>query len=60
MQMKSDAKHKILITLICSAVAVVIAFGIHFIVFEKNAEKNIKVGFVYVGDLSDAYTSNFA
>lgn len=58
--MKSDAKHKILITLICSAVAVVIAFGIYFIVFEKNAEKNIKVGFVYVGDLSDAYTSNFA
>ena len=40
--------------------AVVIAFGIHFIVFEKNAEKNIKVGFLYVGDLSDAYTNNFA
>ena len=29
--MKSDTKHNILITLICSVVAVVIAFGIHLI-----------------------------
>ena len=33
--MKSDAKHNILITLICSVVAVVIAFGIHLIASEK-------------------------
>lgn len=58
--MKSDAIRKYLITLICSAVAVAIAFGIHLIASEKYAKKNIKVGFIYVGDLSDAYTSNFA
>lgn len=57
--MKSDAKQKYLITLLCSLTAIAIALGIHFFAFGNENEKTIKVGFIYVGDSGDAYTNNF-
>lgn len=58
--MKSETKQKYIITLICAIVAVVVSLGIRYAVFGKEIDKTIKVGFIYVGDSSDAYTNNFA
>lgn len=57
--MKSEALKKYLITLICSVLAIAVSLCVHFAVYRGNIEKTIKVGFIYVGDVSDAYTSNF-
>lgn len=58
--MKSDRIQKYRITLFCSLLAIALTFAGYSLFFKKNAEKKITVGFIYVGDLSDAYTSNFA
>ena len=57
--MKSEALRKYLITLICCVLAIAVSLGIHFAVYKGDTEKTIKVGFIYVGDTSDAYTNNF-
>ena len=57
--MKSEALNKYLITLICCVLAIAVSLGIHFAVYKGDTEKTIKVGFIYVGDTSDAYTNNF-
>ena len=51
---------RVYVVTICSALAVLlVAFGLHKIVFGEEIERTIKVGFVYVGDASTAYTYNF-
>lgn len=57
--MKADEKQKILITLICALAAIAVSFGIHCFVSGRETDNKIKVGFIYVGDGSDAYTNNF-
>ncbi|MGN0596428.1 MAG: BMP family ABC transporter substrate-binding protein [Ruminiclostridium sp.] len=58
--MKSETVKKYLITFICAAAAILIAWGVSYIASGGNADKTIKVGLIYVGDSSDSYTSNFA
>lgn len=57
--MKSEKRRVYGITLITAIVMIVIAFGIHYFTDGKEKNKAIQVGFVYVGDASDAYTANF-
>jgi len=47
------------ITLLSAAAVVIIAFGVSFFLRDTEAARTIKVGFVYVGDASTAYTGNF-
>ena len=35
------------------------AFGLHLLTQDDSEQRNITVGFVYVGDTSTAYTGNF-
>ena len=58
--MKTDRIIKYIITLVCSILAISVAFLFYIISMGENVNKTIKVGYVYVGDLCDAYTSNFA
>lgn len=58
--MKSDGIQKILVTLLCSLLAVILAYGVQYLRLQNTTERTLKIGFIYVGDLSDAYTSNFA
>ena len=48
-----------LITLLSAACVILTAAGIKRFFAHEETEKNVKVGFVYVGDASDAYTYNF-
>lgn len=57
--MKSEMKRVYGITLISAIVMIVISFGINYFSNEKEQVKTINVGFIYVGDASDAYTANF-
>lgn len=57
--MKSEALRKYLITLICSLLVIAVSFAVHSSVYRVDKDKTIRVGFVYVGDASDAYTNNF-
>lgn len=47
------------ITLLSAISMIVIAFCIHYFTSEPETGRVIQVGFVYVGDASDAYTANF-
>lgn len=58
--MKTETIRKYAVTLICCAAAIAATFLVHTLIRGKNSEKIVKVGYVYVGDLCDAYTSNFA
>ncbi len=58
--MKTDRIIKYITTLVCSILAIIVVFLFHIIATGENMDKTIKVGYVYVGDLCDAYTSNFA
>lgn len=58
--MKSDTIRKYVVTLVCCIAAIAAAFCIHMIVMGGKTYRTIKVGYVYVGDLCDAYTGNFA
>lgn len=57
--MKSEMRRVYKITLISAITMIVIAFGIHYFTDGKEKGGTIQVGFVYVGDASDAYTANF-
>lgn len=57
--MKSEMRRIYGITLLTAAVMLVIAFGIHYLGDGKGTGRTIQVGFIYVGDASDAYTANF-
>lgn len=47
------------ITILTSVLMIAFAFGMHFLLHDRNAEKTLKVGFIYVGDTSTGYTNNF-
>lgn len=54
-----DMKRVYRITIISALAVVLTAFGIQYLFRDKNPDKIVKVGFVYVGDTSTAYTNNF-
>ena len=47
-----------LVTVITSIAVIIASYCINNFILKSN-DKSIKVGFVYVGDASDAYTNNF-
>lgn len=57
--MKSEMRRVYGLTLISAVVMIIMALCIHNLTDGKENEKRITVGFIYVGDASDAYTSNF-
>ncbi|MGN0624260.1 MAG: BMP family ABC transporter substrate-binding protein [Oscillospiraceae bacterium] len=58
--MKYEGKQKYMITVLCALTAILISFGIHHLTNGGEQEKTIRVGFIYVGDSSDAYTNNYS
>lgn len=58
--MKYEGKQKYIITVLCALAAILISFGINHLANDGANEKQIRVGFIYVGDSSDAYTNNFS
>lgn len=54
-----DMKQVYRITIISAIAVILTAFGIHYFFRDKDPDKIVKVGFVYVGDTSTAYTNNF-
>lgn len=48
-----------IITFITAILSVVAIVGINTALFSEDKDKTIKVGFMYVGDASTAYTNNF-
>lgn len=57
--MKDDKITKYLVTIVCCLVAIGLALFVRVVIRERNNDKVMKVGYVYVGDLCDAYTNNF-
>ena len=57
--MRSDMRRVYGITTITAIVMIAIAFFIHCFTDGKEMDRRLRVGFVYVGDSSDAYTANF-
>lgn len=57
--MKAEDKCRYGMTLLSALTVLLIAIILHSFVSEKQIDKTIKVGFVYVGDSSDSYTNNF-
>lgn len=47
------------ITLLSALVVILAAFGLQSILSADGSDRTVKVGFVYVGDASTAYTNNF-
>ena len=52
-------KRLYIITVISSIGVLLLGFILHSLLFEDKSPKDIKVGFIYVGDASQAYTHNF-
>ena len=52
-------KRLYIITVISSIGVLLLGFILHSLLFEDKTPENIKVGFIYVGDASQAYTHNF-
>lgn len=48
-----------IITFITAILSVAAIVGINTVMFSEDSDKTIKVGFMYVGDASTAYTNNF-
>ncbi len=57
--MKAEMRRVYRVTLFTAAAVIMMALGIHFFLRNGEADRIIKVGFVYVGDASTAYTGNF-
>ncbi len=57
--MQSERARKICVTVCTAAVIIAAALLIKGAFFNEPADKEIKIGFVYVGDSSDSYTNNF-
>ena len=56
--MQSETARKIFVTVCSAAVIIAVALLIKNIFFDEPDDKEIKIGFVYVGDSSDSYTNN--
>lgn len=48
-----------IITFITAILSVAAIVGINTVMFSEDSDKTVKVGFMYVGDASTAYTNNF-
>lgn len=57
--MKSETGKKYMATLLSVLAAITVIFAIHYVTQGRHANSFIKIGFVYVGDASNAYTNNF-
>lgn len=57
--MKAEMKQVYKVTFVSAFVVLILAYGIHFFLWGKETNRTMKVGFVYVGDTSTAYTNNF-
>lgn len=57
--MKTEMRQVYKITFISAAAVLMLAYCIHFFVWGKENDRTMRVGFVYVGDTSTAYTNNF-
>lgn len=57
--MKTEMKQIYKITLVSALAVLILAYGIHFVLWGKETNRTMKAGFVYVGDTSTAYTNNF-
>lgn len=55
MKMKQTYK----VTLLTAAMVIAAALSIRFFLWDQEGDRVMKVGFVYVGDASTAYTNNF-
>lgn len=47
------------ITVISAIVVILITFFVHYFAHDRELERTIKAGFIYVGDASTGYTNNF-
>lgn len=56
--MQSERSRKICVTICTAAVIIAAALLIKGVFFDEPDDKEIKIGFVYVGDSSDSYTNN--
>ncbi|NHM16967.1 BMP family ABC transporter substrate-binding protein [Eggerthellaceae bacterium zg-887] len=57
--MKSETGKKYLTTLLSVLAAIAVICSIHYVAYGNHENGFLKIGFVYVGDASTAYTSNF-
>lgn len=57
--MKAEMRRIYRLTLISAIVMLAAAWSIHYFIVGSEKGRTIRVGFVYVGDASDAYTANF-
>lgn len=57
--MKTEMKRIYGITILTSIALIMIASAIHYVIHDREPDKTIQVGFVYVGDASTGYTNNF-
>lgn len=59
MKLEQGMKRTYLVTLLTALAVIAVAFCVHLVFGDNSADRTIKVGFVYVGDASTAYTCNF-
>lgn len=57
--MKSQMKRIYLITFATALAVITLAFLIHHLLHDKASDRTIKIGIIYVGDVSTGYTNNF-
>lgn len=57
--MKMKMKQTYKVTLLTAAMVIAAALSIRFFLWDQEGDRVMKVGFVYVGDASTAYTNNF-
>lgn len=57
--MKSERNRIYGITVLSAAAVMMIACALHYFLHSEEMDRTIKAGFVYVGDISTAYTNNF-
>lgn len=57
--MKSERIRNYILTLLTASIVIVMSLLIKNANNNTNNDKTIKVAFIYVGDMSDAYTNNF-
>lgn len=57
--MNTEMRRIYKITLLSAAAVILFALGVNFLLRDKEPDGNVKVGFVFLGDTSTAYTNNF-
>ena len=57
--MKRDRIRLYMLAVMTAVIMILLTYGIHKITDERVADRTVKAGFVYVGDISTGYTGNF-